>query len=108
MTDADKRWRAARYATELANWKVSRSRREFINKAADFMLAYGSELEAAAIERCEKVYGWSLVRSILEQGAAIQQDYEAGKYPSYEHYSARVDEAARERADAIAKLREGK
>lgn len=40
---------------------------------------------------------WSMLRRVLEQGAAIQQDYAAGKYASYEHYSARVDEAARER-----------
>lgn len=44
---------------------------------------------------------WSMLRAVLEQGAAIQQDYAAGKYPSYEHYAARIDEVARERADAL-------
>lgn len=32
---------------------------------------------------------------------AIQQDYAAGKYPTYEHLSARIDEAAREREDQL-------
>ena len=45
---------------------------------------------------------WSLVRSILQQGASIQQDFAAGKYANYEEYSARIDNATRERADAIA------
>ena len=42
---------------------------------------------------------WSWIARVLGQGAAIQQDYAAGKYETYEHYSARIDEAARERAD---------
>lgn len=40
---------------------------------------------------------WSFIRCVLEQGAAIQQDYQAGKYSCYEEYAARVDEAARQR-----------
>lgn len=44
---------------------------------------------------------WSFCRTLLEQGRAIQQDNDAGKYPTYEHLSARVDDAARERADEI-------
>lgn len=40
---------------------------------------------------------WAFLRSVLTQGAAIQQDYDAGRYGSYEEYSARVDAAARER-----------
>lgn len=40
---------------------------------------------------------WSFLRNVLMQGATIRQDYDAGKYGSYEEYSARVDEAARER-----------
>lgn len=44
---------------------------------------------------------WSLLRAVLEQGAAINQDSMAGKYPTYEHWSARMDEAARERADEL-------
>lgn len=42
---------------------------------------------------------WSEARSYLMQGAAIQQDYAAGKYATYEEYAARIDEAAREIAD---------
>jgi len=40
---------------------------------------------------------WSLLRNVLNQGMAIQMDNANGKYPSYEHLSARLDEAARER-----------
>lgn len=42
---------------------------------------------------------WSFFRRLLEQGMAIQRDDAAGKYPTYEHLSARLDEAARERDD---------
>lgn len=42
---------------------------------------------------------WSFMRSVLSQGGAIQQDYQSGKYNDYEGYSARLDCAARERAD---------
>lgn len=44
---------------------------------------------------------WSFLRNVLEQGAAINQDNMAGKFPTYEHWSARMDEAARERADQL-------
>ena len=54
-----------------------------------------------ALEAIDQGEVWSLFRRIIEQGGAIQQDYAAGKYPSYEHYSARLDEAARERADTF-------
>lgn len=41
---------------------------------------------------------WSLIRNVLGQGQAQQQDYAAGKYPrGYEEFSAHVDMAARER-----------
>lgn len=52
-------------------------------------------------EQVERANGeiWSAIRTLLEQGAAIQQDYAAGKYEGYEHYSARLDEAARERVE---------
>lgn len=42
---------------------------------------------------------WSFFRRLLSQGGDIQMDYNAGKYRSYEHYAARLDAAARERAD---------
>jgi len=42
---------------------------------------------------------WSFLRSVLDQGRAIDQDYRGGKYSSYEAMSARVDEAARERVE---------
>ncbi len=40
---------------------------------------------------------WSFFRRVLDQGRAIEMDNAAGKYPTYEHLSARLDEAARER-----------
>jgi len=46
---------------------------------------------------------WSFCRTLLSHGMAIQQDYEAGKYRTYEDVAARLDEAAREReAEAAA------
>lgn len=47
---------------------------------------------------------WSFLRRVMDQGGAIQMDYQAGKYESYEHYSARLDEAARERTDELEEL----
>lgn len=47
---------------------------------------------------------WSFLLKVLSQGGAIRLDYTAGKYPSYEHYAARLDEAARERADELEAL----
>lgn len=60
-------------------------------------------------ERVERANGeiWSAIRTLLEQGAAIQQDYAAGKYEGYEHYSARLDEAARERVEWLKEQIEG-
>jgi hypothetical protein len=46
---------------------------------------------------------WSFFRTLLAQGGAIQLDYNAGKYAGYEEYSARLDAAARERADEFMK-----
>ena len=46
---------------------------------------------------------WSWVRSVMAQGACIQQDYASGLvHKSYEEYSARLDAAASERADELA------
>jgi hypothetical protein len=42
---------------------------------------------------------WSFFGALLSQGAAIQQDYAAGKYANYEEYAQRVSIAARERLD---------
>lgn len=42
---------------------------------------------------------WAEARSILLQGTAMQQDYAAGRYASYEDFSARMDAAAREIVD---------
>lgn len=47
---------------------------------------------------------WSWLKNVMEQGAAIHQDYQSGKHPTYEHYSARMDAAASERADELAAL----
>lgn len=46
-------------------------------------------------------YAWSLFRKLLSQGASIQQDYAAGRYESYEQFSARLDQAAREHVEAL-------
>jgi NTP pyrophosphatase (non-canonical NTP hydrolase) len=47
------------------------------------------------------VLDWSWIRSVLAQGADIQKDYIAGNHETYEHYSARLDVAARERLDQL-------
>lgn len=44
---------------------------------------------------------WSFCRKLLDQGGAISRDYIAGQYGTYEEYSARLDEAARERGDEL-------
>lgn len=44
---------------------------------------------------------WSLLRNVLLQGAAIQMDYQGGKYRDYEEYARRVDTAASERVDEM-------
>lgn len=49
---------------------------------------------------------WSFFRSVISQGCAIQQDYQAGKYKDYEEFSARLDEAARERLEEFLKIDE--
>lgn len=41
---------------------------------------------------------WSLVRSVMCQGADIRCDYDQGVHKGYEAYSARLDAAAAERA----------
>lgn len=46
---------------------------------------------------------WSFMRRVLSQGGDIRLDYQAGKYKGYEEYSARLDAAARERADQFIK-----
>ncbi len=47
---------------------------------------------------------WEFMRSVLSQGAAIQQDYATGRHNGYEAYSARLDAAARERGDELGLL----
>ncbi len=71
---------------------------ELVNNA-DELLTENERLRAA------KCPTWSFIRTLLEQGAAIRQDYDAGKFgESYEAYAARIDEAAREREDALTAL----
>lgn len=63
---------------------------------------YRAMLSAAPpVEGGEALLDWSKVRSILMQGAAIQQDYAAGKFIDYEEYAARMDAAARERIEEL-------
>jgi len=47
---------------------------------------------------------WSFLRAVLDQGMAIQKDYEVGQFSTYEHLSARLDEAAREREEECLRL----
>ena len=83
-----------RYHTEM--WKDERV--QMLKERAE-LLAENERLRAA------KCPTWSFIRTLLEQGAAIRQDYDAGKFgESYEAYSARIDEAAREREDALTAL----
>lgn len=51
---------------------------------------------------------WTFLRTVLERGAAIQQDYLAGRFDSYEQYAQRLDAAARELADGLAAAMRGK
>ena len=73
--------------------------RQVENEVSQPLLAENERLRKA------KCLTWSFIRTLLEQGAAIRQDYDAGKFgESYEAYSARIDEAAREREDALTAL----
>lgn len=72
----------------------------------DVCLIYKAMLSAAPVDDgvlVEPVADWSFMRSVLEQGASIHQDYLAGRHPTYEHYAARLDEAAREREAALSR-----
>lgn len=62
-----------------------------------------TELAAKAGVHEEKSDGelWSFLRSVMTQGAAIYQDYQGGKYATYEHYSGRLDAAASDRVDLL-------
>lgn len=51
---------------------------------------------------------WSVFRRLLAQGSAIEADYSAGKYSSYEQYAARFDAAARERVEEFLHALSGK
>ena len=42
---------------------------------------------------------WGAIRTLMEHGASIMQDYQAGNHKGYEEFSARMDAAARERID---------
>ena len=46
---------------------------------------------------------WSFLATVLHQGAAIQQDYAAGKYANYEEFCWRIDAAARDRVEQFEK-----
>lgn len=49
----------------------------------------------------ERFSAWAFLRTVLERGAAIQQDYAAGNHGSYEVYSARMDAVARDFAEQL-------
>ena len=44
---------------------------------------------------------WSWLRNVMSQGADISGDHYAGKFDSYEEYSAHLDAAAAERAEQL-------
>lgn len=44
---------------------------------------------------------WSWTRSVMSQGAYIQQDYASGEHANYEVYSAHLDAAAAKRAEEL-------
>lgn len=80
---------------------------EQFDGAVQSIVSMLADTERATLERVNEGELWSFIRTLLSQGCAIQQDYQAGKYETYEHYSARLDEAARERVDQfMAKLKE--
>ena len=47
---------------------------------------------------------WSAIRTLLSQGTDIEKDYTAGRYKSYEEFSACLDAAAGERIDWLYKI----
>ncbi len=104
MTNADKR----RRAEELALAAVSKSigERNLILQArvatamADTLMQFASELEAAAIERCEKV-----LRDMAEKSDK-EWNNEANEIPETAFSINFVPPVVRVCADAIAKLKE--
>lgn len=46
---------------------------------------------------------WQFMRSVLAQGTDIYKDYVAGSHKTYEAYSARLDAAAHERVEELAR-----
>jgi hypothetical protein len=64
----------------------------------DTLLAVRDRLaeQATEIELLRSKFDFSYVFMLLERGALIQIDYEAGLYSNYEEYSARMYAAARE------------
>lgn len=99
---ADRVTRVAAWARNREAVWDARNRENIITMAAEIqhleskLAAAQAEAKAARIDKGEL---WSWTRHVLEQGSAIQQDYASGKYKCYEEFSARVDAAARERAD---------
>jgi hypothetical protein len=58
--------------------------------------------EPSAPETVDEGRLWSFLRDVLSQGMAIEKDMQNGAYPSYEHFSAHIDEVARKRAAEFA------
>lgn len=84
----------------------------YTNTANMVRADFARELERELVEARNALIGggmWSFCRKLLSQGGDIQMDYNAGKYHSYEEYSARLDAAARERVEELrAVLSKGK
>ena len=48
---------------------------------------------------------WAFLRRVLAQGAAINQGHLSGlKWPDFEEYSRKLDDAARERTEELARI----
>lgn len=87
MTDADKRKRATKLANDIhGHWMT-------VSELEHILAEFAAELEAAAIERCEKVCieTWQKAENIR---------------PEYRQTT--ISHGCKACADAIAKLREGK
>ena len=69
-------------------------------QAADAIERLRAERDAALVDAVQ--LDWSKARSLLMQGASIQQDHAVGNHKTYEDYMERIDMAAREVVAALA------
>lgn len=92
----------ARAEVERLNGKIAQLHGDYAEELADLRAQLAAATPAVKVPPMNDGELWSWVRSVLSQGASIQQDYMHNNiYPTYEHYSARLDCAAIERADEL-------